>query len=534
MFTPNLDIACPSVFQATRWVRRKLTASELCRMWDLPLNIDKTFSTDMTKLLPTTISPLVASSVIRCLWAIGGEVSSDTTRSETNHQVNEAVIGNQMSSKGSLALEIAPSSKRQAAGSPLSGSSIPTSHLQDTENALFANIRQQHDIAKAVKSDDAEVPVHLWDNFISRGNPVSHALANRLMALRKVAMRWYQRKLTKSCIKFIEIEHGSQWVDTLKQLQRDRKWANNIAAIREIVSRAANNDWFEYPAGSRAHFFRFPHKYRSTARDGVPVHFTKPGPTTIKAQLNMKEDEKAVLKNKLLKMRKKRYLDIPPRKLNSAIKYFAVPKRVLDGVVQDWRIVYHAGANGLNDSVWAPSFWLPNVESLLRLVDETSFMEDRDVGEMFLNFELHHSVRKFTGVDLKPLGFSMEECPPRWVWWTKNLMGFRSSPYNSVKMYSIAEEVIRGDRRDDNNPFQWSDVELNLPGTRTYNPTQAWISKRRKDGTLASDIVVFVDDKRLMGSGSERTKCYSTIPSAEAISERIPFVIGNMAWWARC
>ena len=183
-------------------------------MWDLPLYFDETISSEIIKLFPTTISPLVASLIIRRLWALGGEVSSEettrsetkmlmkSTRSETNHQVNEAVIRNHMSSKGSPTLEIVPSfcerhlvASQPAADSPLSGSSIPTSHPQ-MENALFADIRQQHDIAKAVKSDDAEVPVHLWDNFISRGNAVSTALAHSLMALRKVAMQWYRRKLT--------------------------------------------------------------------------------------------------------------------------------------------------------------------------------------------------------------------------------------------------------------------------------------------------------------------------------------------------
>ena len=85
-------------------------------------------------------------------------------------------------------------------------------------------------------------------------------------------------------------------------------------------------------------------------------------------------------------------------------------------------------------------------------------------------------------------------------------MGFRSSPYNSVKMYLIAEEVLRGDRLDGNNPFQWHHIELNLPGTAKYVPTRAWITKRRTDGSLASDMVVFVDDKRLVGCGSKRVQ----------------------------
>jgi len=174
----------------------------------------------------------------------------------------------------------------------------------------------------------------------------------------------------------------------------------------------------------------------------------------------MKPEEKAILKKKLLKNIEKRYLSIPDNTLESWIKYFGVPKGILNGVVQDWWVVYHAGANGLNDCVWAPPFGLPKVDSLLRIVDLDTVMQDRDIGEMFLNFKLHPSVRKYTGVDVGPLEFSDSECIARLLWWTKNLMGFLPSPYTSVKMYLISEEILRGDRHDPNNAFQWNQCLL--------------------------------------------------------------------------
>ena len=67
---------------------------------------------------------------------------------------------------------------------------------------------------------------------------------------------------------------------------------------------------------------------------------------------------------------------MPEERLRSVISYFGVPKGVIDGIIQDWRIVYYAGDNGLNDSVWVPSFWLPGVASLVRILDLTSVMED--------------------------------------------------------------------------------------------------------------------------------------------------------------
>ena len=88
----------------------------------------------------------------------------------------------------------------------------------------------------------------------------------------------------------------------------------------------------------------------------------------------------------------------------------------------------------MNNCVWAPPFFLPKVDSLLRIVNHTSFMEDRDIGEMFLNFELHPNTRRFAGVDLRPLGLGTEVTTLNWLGWTKNLMGFWSSPYNCVNV----------------------------------------------------------------------------------------------------
>ncbi len=118
------------------------------------------------------------------------------------------------------------------------------------------------------------------------------------------------------------------------------------------------------------------------------VFFKDAGPSLMRAQPPLGIKEREVLSKKIMKFIKKGYIAPPTSKIKSLIKYFAVPKGMLDDVVQDWRIVFHAGANKLNDSIWAPSFSLPTMNSLLRIVDSNSLMEDRDIGEMFLNFQL--------------------------------------------------------------------------------------------------------------------------------------------------
>ena len=75
-------------------------------------------------------------------------------------------------------------------------------------------------------------------------------------------------------------------------------------------------------------------------------------------------------------------------------------------------------------------------------------MMDRNVGDMFLNFQLHDDARPYmVVVALTCLQDPPGKGGPNWAVWDRNLMGFAASPYNSIKMVLVAEEVCRGDRR---------------------------------------------------------------------------------------
>ena len=109
--------------------------------------------------------------------------------------------------------------------------------------------------------------------------------------------------------------------------------------------------------------------------------------------------------------------------------------------------MHDATANKLNECVWVLSFWIHTLDSLLRALDENSWMTDCDIANMFLNFQLHADVAPYTRVDLRPMYKEGEEVKDRrWACWDMNLMGFASSPYNSAKMALIAREVCKGDR----------------------------------------------------------------------------------------
>jgi len=122
---------------------------------------------------------------------------------------------------------------------------------------------------------------------------------------------------------------------------------------------------------------------------------------------------------------------------------------------------------------------------------------DNDFGELFLNFWLHPDLREYCGVNISHLyleDWSENKDNPMTGVSTRPAMGLRVSPYQAVLGALRAKRVALGDRHDNENVFAWSSVEMNLPGSFGFDPARSWISKRRADGRIASDIHLYADD----------------------------------------
>ena len=63
-------------------------------------------------------------------------------------------------------------------------------------------------------------------------------------------------------------------------------------------------------------------------------------------------------------------------------------------------MVYNRTSSGIKSSLWEPHFVLPKVGSTIWSVERGTFMEDRDIGEMLLNFMLSKELRSFYGMDI--------------------------------------------------------------------------------------------------------------------------------------
>ena len=98
-----------------------------------------------------------------------------------------------------------------------------------SERELFAKLKQEHDLAKAVKSDDAEVPVDLWDQAVCRAPP-SEVEKKALTVMRDFMLVRYQRRLWLDARKYIQVTHGKDWSHS-----RHTRVLEDVTAIHDIL-----------------------------------------------------------------------------------------------------------------------------------------------------------------------------------------------------------------------------------------------------------------------------------------------------------
>jgi hypothetical protein len=216
----------------------------------------------------------------------------------------------------------------------------------------------------------------------------------------------------------------------------------------------------------------------------------------------MEQTKLKLIAPKIGKVRKRGYIKAGP--IQSLIDFFDVPKG------EDIRMVYNGTSSGLNDPLWAPSFFLPSADSAGRLLTFSSFCVDLDLGEMFLNFPMDPKLRPYAGVDLTKLAplFNdktiLDGNGRLYERWERLFMGMKPSPYNAVRYFYLAEEFARGNPEDPKNALRYDKVVLNLPGSDDFDPTLPMVMKWNNEADqIAADVITFVDDLRASGYDSE-------------------------------
>lgn len=383
---------------------------------------------------------------------------------------------------------------------PTSDSPMPKE--QETQDQPDRNL-------KAAKDDDARIPVELWRDKIRKTVPdrcdglSDDRLELALGTIRKGALRYWNRSVSSSFWRWWKRERLERHTQGLPP--RLGGLEPGLLALQHSVDAS----WWDWDRGSAPFFWRFPQEWQEEARDGLAPRFLGPPPSWKHPQ-RPSQDPKVRDKEreKISNVRAKGYIATFAGIL-SLLSFFSVPKGD-----SDIRMVYDGTKSGLNDVLFAPWFWLPVTNSLLRTVGSGYWMADNDYGEMFLNFWLHRDLRKYCGIDLTQT-FPEEKTHGKqvvWEAWSRNAMGLSPSPYASCQIATRLKRLMLGDRSDEQNVFRWDRVVLNLPGSEDYDSSMPWVYKARRDGTLAADIHKYVDDVRITAP---------TKADAEAASSRV-------------
>ena len=344
-------------------------------------------------------------------------------------------------------------------------------------------------------------------------------------SLRNLMIRKYRRNVLKSLLGYLKDEYYKgktftdktnvtkdrtlsitlpEWVKHRKPQERLKKRSKltefwkDLEIGRDAVGRAANSTWWNWDAGSTLFFWRWPSWSKKAVRDGVELFVDWSNLPNYWKRQQWPDEETSIkkLRSKLSNVRMKKY--IQPGFVKSLTSYFAVPK-----AETDVRIVYDGTACGLNDSLWAPNFMLPTVDSILRNASSSTWFGDIDLGEMFLNYPLDERIRPYAGVDVTYVDNDLADSKVKRILerWTRCLMGFKPSPYVTTQTFAWSEEVIMGNHLDDSNPFYWDTIKHNYPGTNDYDPAMPWIYKwNGLTNEMAAFFGTYIDDIRAGGS----------------------------------
>ena len=538
----TMKVLAPCVFSPTKWGVRQLSSKELAGVFDVPILMQERLMRmgpageqlmrGLCKGHPGKVLHLGGDHLLTLFcrggWSVGTSGVSDGVRNRREEHQNTL-------NKIRLAAEDAARLSKM-----------------DKGDLLIQGIKQD-----GQKADDAEVPTHLWDGMWMRsrkeqgfgsmeswmGKPLDinkgedhprWRQALEVMRDKWLLQRW-RRNVTKSfCDWFADsvmmgrrsherpvvrwsegrkvgdrVEPGyvwsfygrgdyKRWWESLRQ----KRHCDIMESGREAIERATSATWWDWAGGSSLFFWRWPISHVRWAREGQPHFTTASLPNYKKPQRRAPSSETQELMNaKVNKVRWRRYICLGP--VCSLTHMFSVPKGL-----HDIRMVYDGTKSGLNDCLFAPHFSLPVMAHTLRSLLKGYYGADLDVGEMFLNWWLGESLRPYAGVDVTHVRDGREQgrCWERWV---RNFMGLKDSPFRSLQMMIMAKFIAYGDRTDESNPFRWESVVLNLPGDPDYDPTLPWVMKVRKDGHLASEVYIYVDDGKF--TGWNRLECWRAV-----------------------
>jgi hypothetical protein len=485
-------VRVPSVFTKTEWVRRKLATKEQMRVLDAPADVvarasgsaQERWSRVLT--VPIKIRVEIMELVERAVErqqnrrdSAAWEFAEETTVAEGGAKKRETTE-----------IEAATSVHKRSKTAEPEGT-LKLAPAGNDEASISIQERRDGREAKALKADNAAVPEYLWDDRVARALP--RALPTQdyrrvLWVLREASLRFWKRK--------VAVDFWTWWKGELEEARRTGREVplRSLVVGSKALAHASDASWWDWDRGSAPFFWRWPKEFQLEIRDGMPPRFIDTPPTKQDPQRRpVNKDTARKEREKIDKFRLRESIAPSSTPIRALMNTFSVPKG------DDLRMVFDASKSGLNRALWAPWFALPKVEAMTRTVGTKFWCADNDYGEMFYNWWLHDDLRPYCGIDLTQVYPEEARYKPKGVLWnifTRPAMGLRPSPYQAVQGCLRAKRLMLGDHNSAGNVFQWSTVDLNIPGNPDYRPSDPWVSKRREDSRIAADIHTYVDDNR--------------------------------------
>jgi hypothetical protein len=373
---------------------------------------------------------------------------------------------------------------------------------------------------KATKNDDQQVQLAPWRARIELALSTSLSVT-QWTALESFVMICYCKRLFRSLLRYLRHSYGTDFLiqyhnrsSCCKRPRKRRKRGEDVEPVStlaelavdiqtgiQVLRQNSRSTHWEWDYGSALVFWRWTDtEQRRAARDGMNAYIRGSLPPDIgETAPRIKIQDRTRVFDKIFKHIQRGYLAVGPVK--HLLHYFAVPKGTMDV-----RMVYDGTRGGLNEALWAPSFYLPDLVASTWFLDYDSWIFDLDYGECFSNFPQCPELRPYSGISLSPFVAQVRTLLPEllsvqdfvlWIRWTRLFMGCTSSPFIAVRYVYWLDELSRGDPRDPVNPFRYDRVDLNLPGMVEFDPSRPkvikWDSLRRR---VAADFVTFMDDLR--------------------------------------
>jgi hypothetical protein len=298
-----------------------------------------------------------------------------------------------------------------------------------------------------------------------------------------------------------DVNHDcTQEVELLRNVEVGLQVLKQNQGSFTAIKGAPHPSSWEWSTGSAPIFWHWADpEQRRVARDGMKAFIRGPLPLGRgEERPRIKKQDSSKVYSKLCKILTHQY--VVPGFIRHCLHYFAVPKGP-----DDIRMVYDGTKGGLNDALWAPSFYLPDTTACTWFLDYESWIFDLDFGECFLNFRQSPELLAYSGISLAPFTaevrrdfpdmFVLPAIGTPWVQWTRLFMGSTFSPYAVGRQVHWIMEMARGDPGDPANVFRYDSVILNLPGSPDYNPARPKVMRWDSiDDCMACSEEMYVDD----------------------------------------